>query len=467
MFLRTEVGREPEMSWLLAIMVSLGTTASEAAMPAGANIVDADLVWDPVSVESVTISPDGNQIAYVSRGSIWVSGVAAGPPTKVADLPETITDYLARPNYEEARTRFANVTPHRGIRPIPELRRDVVELYGLHWTASQDGVVYTLHNRLEDRSSLAAFSVILTSLEGKSTTCATIRGKWTTTYDSNTSFVLTRKRDFVVVTNFGHSQICDAKTGLPIATCFDYLIPSATSERWLGIEIDTRQLVLISDRWQVLKRFDVVVEDGRRCDLTWSADERFAICRSYRGGNEPLSDYCSVFRFDLETGNRREMARGVDKDRFVFTGNGGEVVRIGVTGTPPNGYGDGTYGSYLELTPDGDGPSKEIHRFSEPGPRTSEWHRQFYPPVLHNDDCTLFAMALPRRKPRKPGFHFQLMDRAGRTWPFALEDEMKFISPYMPIGLANGGQTMIARDGSRLFSVPIDKVADRNETHRE
>lgn len=432
-------------------------------MPADANVIDTDLVWDPVSAETATISPDGKQIAYVSRGAIWVSGVAAGPPTRIADLKGTITDYLAQPEYEEVWKRFADITPHRGIRPIPEVRNDLTAFFGLQWAANQDGVVYTLQERLEDRSALSAYSVIHTSLQGESTTCATIRGKWVTTYDSNTSFVMSRRRDFVVVTNFGHAQICDAKSGLPIATYFDYLIPSPTSGRWLGIEIDTRQLVLIGDGWKVLKRFDVVIENGRRCDLTWSADEKFAICRSFRGSNERLSDYCSVFRFDLETGNRREMARGVDKDRFVFTGNGSEVVRIGVTGTPPNGYGDGTYGSYLELTPDGDGSSKVIHRFVEPGPRSSEWHRQFYPAILHNDDCTLFAMALPRRKPQKPGFHFQLMDRAGRTWPFALEDEAKFISPYMPIGFADGGQLILARDGSRFFSVPIDKVAVRNE----
>lgn len=142
-------------------------------------------------------------------------------------------------------------------------------------------------------------------------------------------------------------------------------------------------------------------------------------------------------------------------------------MRIGVTGMPPNGYGDGTYGSYLELTPDGDGPSKEIYRFAEPGPRTSEWHRQFYPPVLQNDECTLFALALPRRKPHPPGFHLHLMDRAGRTRPFALEDEAKFISPYMPIGFADGGRRLLGRDGSRLFSVPIDEVAVGNEMHQE
>ena len=76
-------------------------------------------------------------------------------------------------------------------------------------------------------------------------------------------------------------MIWDVVANKPRATCFDYLLPSPTSDRYLGIEIDTRQLVVVDENFKIIKRIDVTFDADRQCDLIWSPDERFAICRSY------------------------------------------------------------------------------------------------------------------------------------------------------------------------------------------
>lgn len=140
---------------------------------------------------------------------------------------------------------------------------------------------------------------------------------------------------------------------------------------------------------------------------------------------------------------------------------------MGVVGLPPRGYGDGSYGSYIEITPDGNGREREIYRFGNPGQQNNDWHRQSYPAVLCNSDCTLFAMALPRAKEGTAGFHYHLIDRSGNKWPFAPDDTSHFISPYLPIAFTHNDRTLVARDGSQLFSVPVEAIQANKESTDE
>jgi hypothetical protein len=222
----------------------------------------------------------------------------------------------------------------------------------------------------------------------------------------------------------------------------------------------------VDEDYQIVRRFDVTLDQRRRCDLFWSPDERVAICRSFRSDMEPISNHCTFFRVDLDTGDRGDTKRGIDGDKFHFSGVGSEVIRVGITGVPPNGYGDGTYGAYIEIMPDGNGNEREIHRFDGRW-LPVDWHRQFYPAVICNRDCTLFAMALRRTKGQTAGFHYHLIDRSGGKWPFPPDDAAQFITPYIPITFANNDRSIIARNGSQLFSVPVATIKESNEPTNE
>ena len=449
-----------------AVLFALATVA-RGELPKDAVVLEPDLVWDPVSVESAAVSPDGQLIAYVSKGAIWSCKVTSGPPTKFADLPDTITAFLSMPEHQSAREKFACVTPNAGYTPIPERRAQILPLFGLAWTPSQDGVVYTLRTWKADKSTLAAYRVMHTSLAGVTTDIAIIKRDLTTTPDSFTSFRLTPNKKHVVISYFGIPLIWDTASNAPRATCFDYMLSSSTSGRFLAVEIDTRQLVVVDENLHVSKRIDSVFDQDRRCDLFWSADERFAIGRNFRNSKEEISDNCTAFRVNLQTGERRELKKGILRDRYLFTGNGGEVVRLGVTGTRPLGYGDGTYGAYLEITPDGNGPERELVRFGNQPSLTNDWHKQFYPPVLASSDCSLFLMALPREDITIPGFQLHLINRSGKKWNLLPEDTSQFISPCQPVAFADKGRVIIGRTATQLFSVPVKSVQASKEVTNE
>jgi hypothetical protein len=450
-----------------ALLVATCSVAKSAELPKGAAILDPAIVWDPVSVPSFAISPDGKFIAYVSKGAVWVCDVTSGPPTKLSELPNSLTALLAMPENQAAREKFAYVASNPNYTPLPNSLGQIEQFYNLEWTPSQDGVTYTVRQIPQQNSKLTTFRVMHVTLSGVSTQIALIEREIAITPDSGVRFHVMPDRDHVLISSFGIPLIWDVSTNKPQATPFDCLLPSSTSGRCLGVEIDTRQLVLTDQNLHVVKRYDVTLDQDRRCDLFWSRDEHVAVGRSFRSSLEPLGDYCRVFRVDLVSGKRREMKRGIERDRFCFSGHGSEVVRLGIAGLPPNGYGDGTYGSYIEITPDGDAKTHELYRFENPGPTFSEWHRHFYPAILCNSDCTLFAIAMPKSTGTKVGFRYFLMDRGGKKWPFPGSNASQFISPYFPIAFANKDRTIIARTGTELFSLPVKTIEANKEAEDE
>lgn len=456
--------RNPAGLLVMAVAIAAMSTAS-AQLPPGATLLDADIVWDPTSLRGSEVSPDGQFIAYVSRGSLWVCSVTAGPPTKLVDLPNTITDFLAKPEYQEVRERFSDLTPHLNAQPIRELRESLVTFYGLAWTPSQDGIVYTLGHRVKGSPTHPTFQVIHVTLSSKVTTIASIELEVSTTPDSDITFHVTPDRHDVLVASYLVPLLWNARANAVRATCFDNLTPSSTSDRLLGVEIDSRQLALVDANFNVVKRFDVVFDWQRRCDLAWSPDERYVICKSLI---EYPKKQWEGFRLDLHTGAQRKLSGGLATDRIYFSGRGGEFARVGLTGVPHGGYADGSSGMFIEIVPDDEGPIQEVSRFVVPPKRTDDYRdHRLYPPVLSSSDCTLFVMALPRAATQRRGFHLHLIDRSGRTWPFAPIEDTEFNTPFVPVAFANGNQTIVARKGSLLFSIPTASIMHPSEPSDE
>jgi hypothetical protein len=437
--------------------------AQVAALPPGATVLDADIVWDVANPHSFAISPDGKLIAYISKGSLWSCHVDAGPPSKLADLPNTITAILAEPGNEKQREESAG-SPHTPgyLAFYGPVHLDKHYVFGLAWTPSQSGVVYAVRQRVRDNSMVATHHVMHASLSGNVEEIADIEGEFGVPDEYRTSFHVTPNRKYIVASAYV-PLIWDVLAGRPRVTPYDRLLPSSTSERYLGVEIDTRQLVRADKDFRIVRRFDVYLDQHRMCELIWSPDERYAVCLSHL---EHPSDKTEGFRIDLQTGTKTELGSGVIRDRFYFTGNGGELVRLGVTGIPPHGFGDGSYGAYISILANDADRERELIQFHGPPrrPRNSRGARA-YPPILGTADGSRFAIALPRPDNQPAGFHYHFVDRDGSAKPFVPVSDVSYITPYYPIAFADGGRCLIARSGSTLFSLSVSRVIDEVEAH--
>lgn len=438
-------------------------SASRAVeLPPGATVLDADIIWDlfpkhpsdSPRPQNFAISPDGKQIAYVSRGALWRCPIDAGPPIKLVDLPGTMTAYLAAPKYAAGRNTISNLAQVLPYGDFQTLWMNVIDVVSLAWTPDGDALIYALRKPFNSNTHIATHRVMRVSLAGDVEELAVIeRG-----HDDHPSILHSfRLADgdslLVCRTESGAPLIWGRKTSRPLVTPFDLLVPSSTSGRYLGIEIDTRQLVLVGEDLQIRKRFDVNFKSERQTDLTWSADERYAICR--RKGK--YSDMWIALRVDLETGTQRQFNGSHWTDRFEFTGRGGEFVQYGIIGVRYDHL-DKMAGAYLTLVSEGDEPPRDLVRFDwrpQSSLQAKLAERPYYPAVLHDGQFETFMMPLPRASTDHPGFLYHMIDRQGRRWPLTADDESKYLAPATILAVVNNGQIAIARNETTLFTMPL------------
>lgn len=421
-------------------------------IPPNATVLDPDIVWDVANPDSFAVSSDGKQIAYISKGAIWLCGVDVGPPTKLVDLPNTTTSILAEPKYLEQREESARSPHDRRFTALTgpvHAGRDYV--FGLGWTSSQDGLFYTVRKRVGNNTPVTAYHVMHVSLAGEVDEIAVIEGQFGIPYEEDSSFHVTKNRKHVVVSYYS-TLIWDVARARPQATPYDRLVPSSASGRFLGIEIDTRQLVLVDEQFAIAKRFDVTFPVERMVDLTWSDDEHFAICRTH---NEYGSQGATAFRINLETGHQTPSVKCNVSDRFLFIGAEGEFLQLRVANQGIWGYMNGEAGTRaIVVEPDGE----SRHLFTTKGfrkPEKGQWG-SIFPPMIAAADGSRIAFALPRPEDQAPGAQYHLIDLQGRTTPLEPVSDASYITPYFPITFADEGRRLIARSGSTLFSVPVN-----------
>ena len=314
-------------TWAAIAILSLASTASAAevpSLPEGGVLLDGDMVWEMSEPNCFALSPDDKLIAYISRGALWICDVTSGPPKKLADLPDTLTALLNTPEYRVQRADFNWLgSKVNSIALSGKLKHKALAVAGLDSAPSQDGVVYAMRDRWQEQRQIWPFQVRHASTEGLITTLAAIQRNSSEQPQLLTMFNLTRNRKALVISDGYTALIWDTATNKPRATCFDYLLPSSTSERFLGVEIDTRQLVEADEDFKIINRFDAALVSQQQCDMVWSADRRFAICRQPM---EYPSQKWAGFRINLATGEKRELTSSYLREQFAFTGRDGEVV---------------------------------------------------------------------------------------------------------------------------------------------
>ncbi len=435
-------------------------------LPPGAKLLDPDIVWDVANPHSFAISPDGQQIAYISKGAIWVCRVDVGPPSKLADLPNTITAILAEPENQEQREKSA-ASPHNTRHQVffGPVHLDRHYVYSLAWTPNQDGLVYTVRKRVREDSPVVLNQVMHASLAGDVKEITVIEGNFGVPQEYTASFHVTPDFRFVIASAYV-PLIWDVPAARPRVTPYDLLLPSSTSGRFLGIEIDTRQLVLVDEKFRIVKRFEVTFPAERNVDFTWSDDERFAVCRT-RDDDAPHRDSAydaTAFRINLETGRQTSLGKCNLRDQFVFTGEEGELLHLRIAGVCVWGYFDGELGTCIRAI-DQEGNKRDVFCTKQIRKAQSGQQGTTFPPLIAAPNGNLVAVAVPRPASQASGADYHLVDRDGHAKPLMPVSDTSYITPYYPIAFADGGRRLIARSGATLFSLPVTAVTENSEAN--
>lgn len=399
--------------------------ASDNHLPPEAQVLDAHLVRN--ERPNPSISPDSKWVAYVSEGQISVCNVKEPVARRVMEMPES---------FDRTKSRWSD----------------------LEWTRSSDGFVLGIES-WDEKTRTPFGNGYFATVEGQATQLSRIepnsptRGLIVGNFTEDQRYLVGKSMLSTGRDRWG-PLIWDIERNRPRATPYLYLAPSMTSGRWIGIERDTRQLVLLDEELEVTQRFDERQPDRTfGFQLDWSPDERFVLWRNQVG----FDHYCNWegFRLDLKTLAKRPLEGRFMREQLAFTGNGGEFVRYGQDGHRGRFSGDVISGSHLTIVPDGHGAARDVWRLVlEPEQRLGESS-----PRMHmNSGAKLFAIALPRISGERVHYSWHLMDRTGKAWRFPGADTKEYLSPYDVAGFALEGEVIVGHDAKRIFAVPAASI---------
>jgi hypothetical protein len=434
-------------------------------LPVGAKILDPDImlyIWP-----YPTISPDGRRVAYISKGYVCLCNVDDPAPRRLSAVPNTWTDLLARPENADADGNFNALFHGDSREEIQAVTAKVsATAYGIYWTNDSQGFVYSLLS-WDAAQQAAKFPMppktktesFFANVQGEVTKLASVDSS-TPTRGINAG-ILTRDHKFLVNTEGDRPLIWDVAANKPHATPFLCMTPSSTSGRWICVEKDTRQLVIVDEQFNVVKRFsETLPKYSFAYNLVWSPDERYVIWRNVIG-----FDWYSNWegcRLELTTGDRLKLTGPFSDELTMFTGNRGEIIRAGRDGKQGARSGLMTTGAHVQLIPDREGTPVDLWTTQQlvgqldlripanpPGSRV-----QFSP------DFQLFTLVLHRSNEPPYGLIYYLADRHHNLWRFPGPDNGEYISPYEVVGFAHDGKSIVAYDRRRLFTLPVAVVQD-------
>lgn len=439
---------------------------AEAELPPSATVLDRDLIL--YSWPYPVISPDGEKVAYVSRGYVCVASVAGEEVRRLLEVRDTWTYFLALPENAYADGDFSALARSASRDEYNAMLGKIKNtIYSLQWTAQSDGVAFGVESYDEPRTH-TRFVVLLAPIDGE-------RKKLASAQHENTSrgfsgdFILSRDGRHLVATNLGRRPlIWDVAANKPRATPYLRLTPSTISNRWLAIEKDTREVVVLDEDFAVIKRtneFRPSLSYGLR--MEWSPDENFAILRNQIG-----FDYHSNwegFRLNLSTGEKLPLEGRFIDEQMIFTGRGGEFIRCGQSGVQTRGY-DQVAGARLTIYPTDAGEPKDVWRMTAKGDQRFDRALWFAPgrqAMFADPAFERFALALANAPGLRPRGHWRLLDREGAMWRFPGEDRDAYVSPYTVVGFAQKGRLIVAHDEKRLFTLPVSSVATAENAEKK
>jgi hypothetical protein len=453
-----------KLAILAAVTINqLSTLAADSDLPAEAVVLDDNLMM--FSWPYPAVSPDGEWIAYISRGYVCIVGLDGSKPREVMELPDTWTHFLARPENAYANGQWSELIRGKSR----EAYRDLVEkvtntAFGLHWTHDSLGIVFGLQSQNEKKDG-SITEVWHAPLDGQTELIARLEQSYSRQNRTGEGIQLTRDRRFLVwgAGSTGKPLIWDIASNRARATCFLYLTPSPTSGRWIGIEKDTRQLVVTDDQFQVVERHDDFLPTlSFGAQLHWSPDEQHVILRNTVGFDH-YSNW-EGYRLDLKTKQRRVLTGSYMKEFIKFTGKNGGFIRAGREGLQGGSSGLIETAAFLQIVPDGDAYPRQLWRIRAlPGDTEVRMPGDVGLNVRCSSNFELFILGIPRQTGAY-GYVWHLIDRQRNRLPLPGADTGKYESPYSVVGFADGDKKLVAYDEKRLFALPLSVVqqSERN-----
>jgi len=452
---------------LFVVGTCLGSSvAAKAELPDCATILDPDIGM--LSWPYPTISPDGKWIAYVSHGFVCLLHVESKAIQRVLEVPRSWTwPHFTVPSEPTPKSgSFGELMRGLSRDDYNKLLTQVTNrIYGIVWAHDSTAISFGVHSydpQAKSFSSIAYLATVhgevveLAHHDSKSKTRGVIAG------------LVTHDRRFLVSTDHEGLLIWDIEGHKPRATCFTQLMPSAASHRWLGIERNSRQLVMVDNEFQVIQRYDKwLPEDPNGYRLAWSPDERFIFWKEKMKSDASSNWDWEGVRMELETGKKCKIARQFIDGELTFTGRGGELTCCGSTGTKTIGY-DQIVGEHLVLVPEGNSKSVDLwrveHDADPPRRQRRLGFRPGQPTVLINAEATLFVLALLDPTTEVVSYAWHFFDRAGQEWSLPLDFSGQDYMQYIVVGFAQNDELVVVYDKSRLFSIPVEALVNENNT---
>lgn len=434
-------------------MVMASAMPAMAELPGGAVVLDHDVLI--YHLPEPLISPDGRWVVYASRGFLCVNEVADPRPRRIAELKGTWSHVLAEQEMRKAREALLYGGAALDRVELKAVRDKVTHrVLSLQWTYDSSAIVWGLqHLDLESKESLATFW--LSSPEGKKRLLLSVE-YGISERGLGDKCKLTRDRRYFVQPHHKRPLIWNVEKNSPRATPFCHLTPSKTSGSWIGIEKDTRQLVVVNADFEVVERFDAYLPNRSfGFALDWSPDERYVLWRN-QVGFDHFSNW-EGFCLDLRTMRKQELDGRYMGEGFEFSGNGGEFIRYGATGRKTRGY-DRAVGAHIVMYQEGGTSHRDIWRISEETGGVARSARNYGVNVRPSSNYQLFAAALPRQGENRVGFEWHLMDRDGMSWRFPGVDGGKYYSPWKVVGFADRDTKVVCFDEHKLFAIPVSTI---------
>ena len=444
----------PAISFIVAAPHRSETVFAEG-LPAAATLLDDKIIMylRPVPL----VSPNGRYVAYVSRGFVCVADVESATSRRLIELPNTWTHIFASVGETAAGGSPDSLVRALGGDKCKELQDKITDQIGdLQWTVDSSAIVFGVSS-YDVAKHTTQVHIWRAPLVGEPKELASNKHSLTTRRGPGGRITLDGR---FLVANSARERalIWDLAKNMPRATPFLYLTPSQTSGRWLGVEKDTRQLVVVDDDFNVIIRHEEILPENEfGFDMCWSPDERFIFWRQQIG-----FDYYSNWvgcRYDLETRERQVFTGDYMAEQIQFTGNRGEFLRVGASGVQRNWSGLNLVEHYVGLVPDGRYYMQRFwySRADPPGVSSKVRMLARLPNISWSPNFQLFTIGLPRQE-GPYGEVLHLADRQRHLWKLPGGDSGQYISPYNVAGFALDGNSIIAYDDTRLIALPVAAI---------
>lgn len=442
-------------------------TAWGTPLPDGAVLIDGNVVGDLHGHSMLAVSPDSQHVAYISRGTLWVARADRGPAIKLAELPNTLTETLVSSGYAAARagfTRVGNAAGPDDFDPRGPSRGSLTKVGGLQWSVDGLNVLLMTIDVTRQDPHTRVHTIWEVSMTGERRSLGEIVREVYDEPDHFWDFAVTHdgRRAVLFAGVYPHSVypcplFWDLKDGRPIATAYERLFAAPSRRRFLAVEIDTRQWVVLDQELNVARRLDATL--APECFPQagfWSPDEEHAVVVAELP--LPARREAEALRVDLATGGTPLLCKCDETDRFHFTGRGDEVLHIGMYGIRVGGKSDGGDGAFVSRVVGDAGREEKVVGFVQRPPwmNWSGKHKP-YPMPCVSPDGRRMAIALPRPDGAL-GYRYWLVDQKGSKTPLAEDDPALYYSPYRVLAFVDNGKRLLAFDYERLFTVPIDKA---------